>query len=131
MWQAAAKSGGGRSIAGLQHHAQYACELVGAGSATLLAVDAGKAVQGEGDRLAFQQGAERLEVAVTAGGVTEVADGAVHQVEIDLAGADEGRGNGRDVADTVHGGVAQDPDIFGHVRIALDGFPPVRKGSWT
>ena len=90
--------------------------LVGAGGAALLAVDARQAVQGEFHGLAFEQGAQRLQVAMAAGRVAEVPDGPVHEVEIDLAGTDEGRRNGRDVADAVDGDVAQDLDVFRHVR---------------
>ena len=90
--------------------------MVGARSAPAFAVDAREAVQGKVHRLAFQQGAEGLEVAVAAAGVAEVPDGPIDQVEIDLAGADEGRGHGRDVTDAIDDGIAQDQDIFRHVR---------------
>ena len=53
---------------------------------------------------------------MAAAGVAEVADGTIDKVEVDLAGADEGRGNGRDVADAVDCDVAQDLDIFRNVR---------------
>ena len=53
---------------------------------------------------------------MAAGGVTEVADGPVYEVEVDLAGTDEGLGNVRDVADAVDRDVAQDLDVFGHTR---------------
>ena len=103
---------------GLQNGPQNARKLVGAGGPTLLAVDAREAGEREFRGLAFQQGAERLEVAVAASSVAEVADGSVHEVEVDLTGADESRGNGGDMADTVCRGVAQDLDIFRHFRKA-------------
>ena len=68
---------------------------------------------------------------MAAAGVTEVADGAVYEVEVDLAGADEGRGDGRYVADAAQDGVAQDLEIFGHIRRGLDDSRPARTGSWT
>ena len=74
----------------VEHFPQDARQLVGARSAPAFAVDAGEAREGEVHGLALQQGAERLEVAVAAAGVAEVADGAVDQVEVDLVGADEG-----------------------------------------
>ena len=53
---------------------------------------------------------------MAAGGVAEVPDGPVHEVEVDLTGTDEGRGNSRDVADAVDRDVAQDLDVFRQTR---------------
>ena len=98
----------------LNHLAQNARELVGAGGAALLAVDARETVQGEIHALTFQQGPEGLEVAVAAGDIAEVVDLSVNQVEINLTGTNQGRWHGRNMTHPVHGAVAQYLDIFRH-----------------
>ena len=51
---------------------------------------------------------------MAAAGVAEVMDMPVHEVEIDLAGTDEGRGNGGDMPHAVPDGIVDDLDIFSH-----------------
>ena len=98
----------------LNHLAQNARELVGAGSPALLAVDAREALQGEIHALTFQQGSQGLEVAVAPGNITEIVDLSVNQVEINLTGTNQGRRHGCNVTHPVHGAVAQYLDIFRH-----------------
>lgn len=98
----------------LNHLAQNARELVGAGSPALLAVDTREAFQGEIHGLSFQQGPQGLEIAVAAGDVAEVVDLSVDEVEIDLTGTNQGRRHGRNVTHPVHGAVAQYLDVFRH-----------------